>query len=173
MYRIFTFWVLFTVSLQAQDMEKTTLHKTSGTELSSSLTYAGLSSALLYNFSIQKHRIYGGPRLLLSDSYLPFRGPFGGRIGYQYIVLQNERWRSGAGIDYQFVLSRPFRSDDGLQSIHEYHVSYGFSFRLLKRWWINTDLGAGFYLEELGTKSNRQSFTGFSNLINLSVRYEW
>ncbi|MEO1627001.1 MAG: hypothetical protein AAFV25_17745, partial [Bacteroidota bacterium] len=146
-------------------------------QLSSSLSWSGADVHLAYGLQKGPHQLYAGPRLLLSNSHLPLKGPWGGALGYRIRLLQSRRLLSTASVEYKFILSEPYDplqlGGDFLNSIHEWHLSYGLWYRLNDHWQLGSTIGTGFYLERLTDlqEQRKQGFSGYSGQLGFLVRY--
>ncbi len=163
--------------LMAQQPEPQTQPFQSAVELGSSLSYVGFKLHLAYLLKYRRHELYVGPHLVISNSYLPSRGPLGLQAGYRFNWLQKGRLKAFANLDYQAAFWRPYDpqklGDGGLNRVHEFHAGYGILFRLADHWWVGNHLGLGGYLEEYidVRESETNHFSGFSSLIRAFVSY--
>lgn len=148
-----------------------------GLEWSSSLSYTGLGSGLTGQWQQGRHLAYAGPRLLVSDSYVPGQGPWGLQLGYQYHWVREGRWQSFVNIDYQLSWYQPYNPQQlpvsGRNRVHEFHLAYGIQYQLGPPLYLGSTLGVGGYLEQLldVRENQRRSYRGYSNLLRLFVRY--
>ena len=154
-------------------------HSRSAAEVGSSFSFSGFSVQLSYVLNAGHHDFYLGPKLLISDSYLPTAGPFGGQLGYRYHWLESTKLRSFINFDYQITLWKPYDPQDmgtnGLNRIHEIHLAYGIQFQLAEHWSIGNQLGVGTYVEQFIDVQEQEtnSFSGFSSLVKGYVCYQF
>jgi len=150
-----------------------------GLEGSSFLSYSGYNFRLAGLLKHARHELYAGPKLVLSKSYLPKEGTWGGQIGYRYYWVQEDQWQAFVNADYQQSWYAPYNPLDlevnGKNQIKEAHLSFGVFRGLGEHWRVGSQIGVGFYLEQnkdLVAQVTR-TYSGYSNLVSLFVTYVW
>lgn len=168
---------LFTTAVQAQNHSS---NFTMGISASSSFTYTGINSYLLLDANVGKHDIYAGPKLVISDSYIPYKAIMGYDLGYNYLLLSNGRLSALINLDYQISYYDPYNPNrvdiaNKKNTINELFVSFGISYRLSRksRFAITLSLGTGAFLEKYYdvVELNRNITTGLSQMARIGIRY--
>ena len=118
-----------------------------------------------------------GPKISLSDSYLPSQGPWGVHAGYRLLLPGQSKLRSFTSLEYQVVFLTPHNPNNldikGTNKIHEIHFSYGIQYRVWKNLVIGNSMGAGVYFERFinTLTGNRNSYDGFDGQFRLFAQY--
>ena len=149
----------------------------SGIELGAGLSYTGLNINLAYTLAWSDNLFFLGPKLTVSDSYLPSRGPWGIHAGYRRLLPGQSKLRTFAAFDYQVVFLEPFDPNNldvkGKNEIHELILSYGIQYNLWKNVIIGNSMGAGVYFERFidSVSGERTKFDGFNGQFRLFAQY--
>lgn len=164
-------------SVQAQSHSS---NFTLGISASSSFTYTGINSYLLLDANLGKHDIYAGPKLVISDSYLPYQAIMGYDVGYDYIILSNSRLSALINLDYQVSYYDPYNPNNvdianRKNTVNELFVSLGISYRLGRksRFAAVLSLGTGAFVEKYYdvVALNKNITTGLSQMARVGIRY--
>lgn len=119
--------------------------------IAAGFAHTGYHTSLLFPVHWGKHTAYAGPRILLTESYLPFRSIWGVHAGYNYRVLQQERWQADAGIDYQCSFYKPYSlgGNNRNNRVQEIYFLLGLAYRVRpeSRIRIKLQLGSGLYAD--------------------------
>jgi hypothetical protein len=144
------------------------------------LTYTGYSSILGVEYERKKTSFYLAPKISLTQTYIPGRGPWGLNSGFKYLFLTNhERWRFFFNIDYQLALYNAFRQaeEKGKKKnyIHEINAGYGVRFKINERLYIGQSIGVGKYFENYYSykTESRKTFSGYDALLRLYIKYRF
>ena len=120
-----------------------------------------------------------GPKITLSDSYLPSRGPWGIHAGYRRLLPGQSKWRTFATLEYQVVFLEPRNPNNldinGKNEIHELFFSYGIQYQIWKNLIIGNSIGAGVYFERFidSLTGNRNTYNGFDGQVRLFAQYSF
>ncbi|GEM_PF-2676627 len=150
-----------------------------GIQLNNSLSYTGFSNALVVAAQKNNLQWYGGPRLLTSDSYVPTKGPWGLNTGLTWFFQGNEKLRALVNLDYQLALLKPYNPHNlperGLNTTHEFNLSYGFTYYFLQNIGIGNSIGFGQYLERFHDLQEDiiRTYSGYSGLIRIHIHYSF
>jgi hypothetical protein len=146
-----------------------------GLETGFSISYSGFSQNVCLVAQSGKNTIYLGPRINLTQSYLPERGVWGLSIGIRHNFIRSNTIKSFLNIDYQNTFMRPHLQESSFNSIHEFNYSYGFFYRINSNINIGNMIGFGRYWEiyKGHFNSNALLFSGYSGLIRAIIQYEF
>lgn len=151
-----------------------------GIGITSGFSYTGLSAAVTPEFFYRHHRLYAGPKLVIDDSYFPYKNTWGLLAGYGYDILQNEHWRAGVHAEYQAVWYKPYayNNETAPSGNRAQEVNLGldlfYHFLPQGRMYAGLHLGAGAFFEtyhDVVTESHHIN-TGRTNMIRLSIGYK-
>jgi len=151
-----------------------------GISPATSFTYTGINSYLLVDASLGKHDLYAGPKVVLSDSYLPYKAIMGYDIGYNFFVLTNGRLSALVNLDYQISYYDPYNPNKvdlpgKKNTINELFFSLAVNYRLSKksRFSIWLSLGTGAFLEKYYdvVALDKNINTGLSQMARVGIRY--
>jgi len=151
-----------------------------GISPATSFTYTGINSYLLVDASLGKHDLYAGPKVVLSDSYLPYKAIMGYDIGYNFFVLTNGRLSALVNLDYQISYYDPYNPNkvdiaNRKNTVNELFLSLGINYRLSRksRFSLSLNLGTGAFLEKYYdvVELNKNITTGLSQIARLGIRY--
>ncbi len=169
----------FYLTITAQDITKSANLK-SGLEFGGALCYSGININLAYTLNWKEdNTIFVGPKIAVSDSYLPSKGPWGIHLGYRRLLPGQSKFRAFATFDYQLVFLKPYNPNNldinGNNEIHEIILSYGIQYRIWKNLIIGNSMGGGLYFERffdsvIGTKN---SYAGFDAQLRLFAQYSF
>jgi hypothetical protein len=178
--KIKLFVLIFFTSILAFGQAETQKGKVHyGLELAGSLSYTGFNSHAAFSISYNKNTLLIGPRLVLSDMYLPSKGPWGIYLAYRRNVLESQKVSSFAGIDYHTTYMRPYNPQNisirKYNAINELALSYGFMYNLSSRFSLGNSIGLGAYREKYYDVLEERKSTriGFTKLIKLFVHYNF
>jgi hypothetical protein len=156
--------------------ENDTLWKV-GIETSTSISYSGLNQILAATINYKENTFYIGPKISLSQSYLPGRGIWGSNAGISHIIASKGKTNAFINVDYQNSIMKPF---EGVNSskynfIHEVNFSYGIQFRFIRHLLIGNQIGFGRYWEIYHDLNSKKTFfyRGYSGLIKVIIHYEF
>jgi len=150
-----------------------------GIELGSAFSYSGFNANLAYAMGWKENVLFVGPKISLSKSYLPSRGPWGIHLGYRRLLPRQSKWNSFASLEYQIAFlqpQNPYNLDiNGKNEIHEIHLSYGIQFEVLKDLIIGNSIGAGVYFERFfdSLTGEKKSFDGYNAQVRLFAQYSF
>lgn len=162
----------------AQEGERSAKFR-SGFELGGAFCYTGLNMNLAYSLAWRENTFFLGPKITLSDSYIPTRGPWGIHAGYRRLFPGEGNFRTFVSFDYQLVFLEPFNSNNfnvnGKNEIHELLLSYGIQLRVWKNLIIGNSIGAGVYFERFAVSisDSKNTFEGFNGQFRLFAQYSF
>ena len=170
-------FICFSQKIKAQSLSNIDSLWKYGVEAGSILSFTGVNLRVNFLMIKNKNEFYIGPKLAISDSYLPLKGPWGLSAGYRRNVLEKERWKSFVNLDYQIVFIKPYNPRNlevnGINTIQELFIAYGFEFRIAKDFTIGQLIGGGGFLEKTidvsEGKTNR--IVNYSGLLSFFVNY--
>ena len=174
LFSIFSFWL----TISAQEDNKTSNLK-SGIELGSGFSYTGLNVNLAYTLAWGDNTAFIGPKITVSDSYLPTEGPWGIHAGYRRLLPGQSRFRTFASFDYQVVFLEPYNPNNlevkGKNEIHELFISYGIQYRVWENLIIGNSMGAGIYIERFidVVAGGNNTYDGFNGLFRFFAQYSF
>lgn len=144
------------------------------------LTYTGYSTVLALEYEKNKISFYAGPKISLTQTYIPGRGPWGGNSGFRYLFLTNhDRWRFFFNVDYQLAFYSAFKQagEKGSKKnfIHELNFGYGVRFKISERLYVAQSIGMGKYFESYYSykTDTRARYSGYDALLRLVVKYKF
>ena len=148
-----------------------------GLETGGSISFTGLNLKMNFLMSKGPNEWYVGPKLVLSDIYLPTQGPWGLIVGYRRNLLNNKRLKSFVNLDYQITFLKLYNPLNlpvsGMNNIHELFLTYGFQYQLNPHISVGQFIGGGGVLEKSidisEQKTNR--VLGYSGVFGLFVNY--
>ena len=149
-----------------------------GLETGSSLSYSGFNHNISILIISEKNSFYAGPKISLTNFYLPFQSFWGINTGIRHDFARTQKLKAFFNIDYQNMLIRTSRiSGDKrkFNTIHEINFSYGIQYNILKKISVGNSIGFGRYFEFYNdfTQNRRVIFKGYSGLLKLFVQYEF
>ncbi|MDQ3192772.1 MAG: hypothetical protein M3Q58_14350 [Bacteroidota bacterium] len=163
------------IDVKANAQRDTTLRL--GIECSPSLSYTGFNQSFAFLIKKRKNSLYLGPKVSLSNYYLPLYSLWGINGGIRHNFVNAGRVNCYFNIDYQNTLYRTNRATDKVKfnSIHEFNFSYGINYNFFKKFHIGNSIGFGRYLEFYhDTVENRKViYQGYGNLFKLFIQYEF
>lgn len=177
-YLICVVAIFLSISLNGQEKVESKIGKI-GVELGFALSYSGLNTNAAFLLKNKKNEYYLGLKLVLSDSYLLQKGPFGIQLGYRRTTVAAKKWSSSLGLDYQLTqtaLYNPLAIDIKKKNwLNELHLSYGLAYQLSKKVWIGSSFGFGLYIESNYDLRNaiRNRYIGTSNMLRIYANYEF
>ncbi len=119
--------------------------------IAAGFSHTGYHTSLLFPVHYGRHTVYAGPKILLTESYLPFRNIWGIHAGYAYRVLQQGRWQADAGVDYQCSFYKPYSitGNNRYNRVQEIYFLLGLAYRIRPegRIGIKLQLGSGLYAD--------------------------
>ena len=172
--------ILFVALAPGAQAQNNSGNFTLGISTSSSFTYTGINSYLLIDVNLGKNDIYAGPKLVISDSYIPYKAILGYDIGYNYILLSNGQLSALINLDYQVSYYDPYNPNNvdianRKNTVNELFISLGISYRLSRksRFAAVLYLGTGAFLEKYYdvVELNKNITTGLSQMARIGVRY--
>lgn len=143
-----------------------------GIETGPSISFSGINYHALAKVEWKSHELILGPKIVLSDTYLLARGPWGLNLGYRWNMVRQAKRMAFVAVEYQSAFLRAGLSNRKV-TVHETHLTYGFQWQLGQRFRIGNGLGVGSFLEKSKHLITGQSNTlsGFSVLFRLFVNY--
>ncbi len=104
-----------TIKAQRPEREPVSLF----TSLAGAASYTGLNAYFNLGLAYKKHRIYAGPKMVLTKSYVPGRTLWGVNAGYYFDLVQQNKWNTSLNLDYQntWYKSAPVNPHNTLQEI--------------------------------------------------------
>jgi hypothetical protein len=146
--------------------------------IAGAVSHTGYSTALLPQVSYRQHSFYAGPRLLVDDSYLPYRNIWSINTGYFYSLLKNSHWEAVAGADYQcsfYKTYNPYNLPAPANRVQELTATVGISWRPdpAGRLAAMLQLGSGIYFDTYHDliQNKRHNNAGRTSLIRISLHY--
>lgn len=164
-------FLLFSIGLFSQDK-----HWKSGIELGTGLSFTGYNANLAYTGQSGSNLIFAGPKIVYSDANALFDTPLGLLTGYRRIFEINSKFKAFATFEYHLVL---FEYDDlefnRLNSIQEFHISYGLEYFINDHWSVGNTIGGGGYIERLIDPFDERIdiITGYSAHIRIFCGYHF
>jgi hypothetical protein len=134
---------------------------------------------LAYSLAWKENTIFAGPKITISDSYLPSKGPWGIHVGYRRLLPGLSKWRAFATFEYQLVFLEPYDPNDldikGKNEIHEFFLSYGIQYLVWRNLIIGNSMGAGVYVERFidTLTGSKNSYDGFNGQFRLFAQYSF
>jgi len=150
-----------------------------GIELGTGLSYSGIQTNLAFVGFYKGNEFYLGPKITVTNAYLPQNGPWGIQGGYRRILISKEKLTSFVNLDYQLAFRKPYNPTQLVVNtwnrIHEFHLHYGFTFKVFNRFYIGNQIGIGAYLEKNIDliEDIQRSFSGFSSQFKLFFQYRF
>jgi len=121
-----------------------------GIELGTGLSFTGYNANLAYTGTFGKNVFFAGPKLVYSDANTFFDASWGLHAGYRRIFEISSRFSAFAAFEYQMLLfDYNDLSTNTLNSVQEFHLSYGFQYFINTHWSVGNSIGAGGYIERL------------------------
>lgn len=119
--------------------------------IAAGFTHTGYHASLLFPVHYGRHSVYAGPKILPTESYLPYRNIWGIHAGYGYRVLEAGRWYTDAGVDYQCSFYKPYSvmHSNRYNRVQEIYLLLGLAYRLRpeRRFSLKLQLGSGIYAD--------------------------
>lgn len=166
---------LFFSSVKANTIRDTTWRW--ALETASSLSYSGFNQSLVVIITSDKNSIYFGPKISLSNYYLPLYSIYGINSGIRSTFAQSGRLKAFFNLDYQNSFSKTNKPSKTIKfnTIHEFNFSYGIHYNFSEQFSIGNSIGFGRYLEFYNDiKENRKIiFQGYSGLLKFFIQYEF
>lgn len=176
-----SYWAIAQESVHCAEetAERIKQHKLLGIITGMDLTYTGISAFAGVEYERKKHAIYGAPRISITDSYIPGRGPFGIITGYKYFFMNtHDRWKVYFGLHYNGLRYKAFKEQGSSSShknyVHEISAGYGAELIAYKNFHIGNSVNLGKYYESYYNHINqkRRIFSGYNTLVRLYVKYK-
>lgn len=171
-----TFFILFlSLSLASTSAAQLSDWK-SGIELGTGLSFTGYNVNLAYLATFGQNVVFAGPKIVYSDANSFYDSPGGLHAGYRRMFEISPKFSSFASLDYQLVFFKyNILNANVLNSIHEFHFSYGVQYFFNENWSIGNSLGGGGYLERLVDPFDQQVniFSGYSAHIRIFGGYHF
>lgn len=148
----------------------------SGIELGTGLSFTGYNANLAYTLEYKENIFFAGPKIVYSDANTLFDTHWGLQAGYRRLFRINAGLVAFASLEYQAVFFKyNILETNVLNSIQEFHFSYGFQYFLTDHWSIGNSLGAGAYLERLVDPLDQKvsRFSGYSAHVRLFLGYHF
>jgi hypothetical protein len=151
-----------------------------GISFASNYTFSGIGVIANIEWQNKNHIFYTGPKLQLSRTYLPLKGPFGWNIGYRHEYNKNpEKFTNFFfNIDYQIGISKAFsriEETNKMNYVHEAFIGYGVQFRLCSRIYLANVLGIGGHFESYYNTDfdSRRTYAGYNNMFKFFLNYKF
>lgn len=150
-----------------------------GAGLSSAISYTGINAYALADVQLGRHAFYAGPKLVLSDNYLPGKSSYGYDAGYSYTAFASRHWVSTAGVDFQSSYYTPFNAkyfkEVKKNTVNELTFSLGMAYVFDKsgRLSLGLNLGTGMFFEryqDLGQGTTNTN-SGLTQMVRLNLHY--
>ena len=166
-----------TMVLEEMEVRKDTVINV-GLETGSSLSYSGFNHNISILIMSEKNSFYAGPKISLTNFYLPFQSFWGINTGIRHDFAQLQKLKTFFNIDYQNMLIRTARISGvkrKFNTIHEINFSYGIQYQIFKKISVGNSIGFGRYFEFYNdlTQNRRLIFKGYNGLLKLFVQYEF
>ena len=148
----------------------------SGIELGTGLSFTGYNANLAYIATFGKNVLFAGPKIVYSDANALFDTPWGFQLGYRRIFEISPEFKAFAALEYQIIL---FEYDElevsRLNSIQEFHFSYGLQYFFDEHWYLGNSIGGGGYIERLIDPFDGRVdvFSGYSASIRIFGGYNF
>lgn len=173
-YQLLFLFLLFPI-VKANAARDTTLRL--GIETASSLSYSGFNQSLTILITSEKNSIYFGPKISLSNYYLPLFSIYGINSGIRSTFAQSGQLKAFFNIDYQNSLSNTNSPSKKIKFnvIHEFNFSYGINYNLSKHCSLGNSIGFGRYLEFYNDidENRKIIYQGYSGLLKIFIQYEF
>lgn len=177
MKKLFIFFYLLPFVLFAQhddDSSKTKL----GASIATSYSFTGIG--LFLNLEVQKghHVFYTGPKISVTRTYLPLKGPWGWNIGYRHdIPRPNKNINFFFNTEYQILGSKAFSQNVETikrNFVHEAFIGYGVQVRLFNHFYLGNMMGIGGHIESYYNPDLewRQTFAGLNKVFKIFIHYK-
>ena len=142
------------------------------------LSHTGLSTSLCIGYEHNRWKIFAGPRLALSEAYLPSEGPWGAAVSWQLMTSATEKkFYSFFNTDYQVTFQRSFCSGSDCEQktnyTQEFSAGYGMGWKISPSFDLFNAVYFGFYREDFYNfrEDNRFTNYGFNSLIRVGLSY--
>ncbi|HET6245708.1 MAG: hypothetical protein H0V01_04160 [Bacteroidetes bacterium] len=141
------------------------------------LSYTGFNQSLVILIKSEKNSFYLGPKISLSNYYMPLSSIWGINMGIRHDFAQAGTLKAFFNIDYQNSLFRPngFSEKIKYNIIHEFNASYGLHYNLFKGLSIGNSIGFGRYLEFYHDiiENRKNIYQGYSGLLKIHMNYDF
>ncbi|RZL16861.1 MAG: hypothetical protein EOO89_10845, partial [Pedobacter sp.] len=108
--------VLYPAKAISQSNDSTKVHFQLGT--AGMLAFSGLNADITGEVSFKRHTVYIGPKISVSDAYLPSTAVLGFVAGYKYFFLENRdepgKFNFFFELDYQLQHHKAYRANTSL-----------------------------------------------------------
>ncbi len=144
-----------------------------GLSVRSSFSFTGVNLALTLDMRNDRLILFAGPKVSLTRSYRPWKGPFGIHAGGNFILNPKSKWQSLLHFQYQIVFDG--KSSGPVDYIHEFLGGYGFRYRVSDQVFIGNSLGFGIFRQSnyVVTLNDRKGRTGTNGLVQVNLGYEF
>lgn len=142
--------------------------------VSGGISYTGLNTYVTLSGAYKRHMFYIGPKAVVSKSFVSGKMLWGGNLGYNFAVIDQERWITWVNLDYQYTTYR-LPASIKYNTIHE--ITGGLSlnyFAIPQKLAVGITLGTGIFHENFysrygGVKGNN---SGMMQQIRLGLIYK-
>lgn len=162
--------ILLSVQMKSQTFQ-------TGMKVSSHISYTGLYLNLTPTFQAGNFEIAAGPKIALSETRIPTRGPVGLDASLTYFTKCDCRIKGFVTGNYQYIaFSPPYQfEDEGRIRVHEAQIGFGMHWQATGRLRIFSAIYAGRYTERwpgfYGNTSVWQS--GYNSMIRVGIGYQF
>lgn len=177
---IFTLIFLTSYSFSFAQDENADARDGFGLSLAANYTFSGIGMIMDVEWQKRHHVFYTGPKLPISKTYLPFKGPLGWNLGYRHEYNRGEKKRISLffNVDYQVAISNAYSGIEESEKknyIHELFVGYGAQLRLTERLYLCNVIGVGGYLESYYNVDLkfRRNYGGYNHLFKFFLNYKF
>ena len=148
----------------------------SGIELGTGLSFTGYHANLAYTGTFNKNVIFAGPKMVYSDANALFDTPWGFQLGYRRLFEISQKFDAFVSFEYHAVFFEYEELESRqLNSINEFHLSYGLQYFFDDHWSIGNSIGGGGYIERLVDPFDGRVdvFSGYSTLVKIFCGYRF
>ena len=144
-----------------------------GILLQSGFSHSGLNLSLGVSLSYKHFQLFAGPKISLSKSYLPWKGPWGIFATGIYTFNPEQRLQHSAQVNYEWLLFKQ-KGQRG-DYLHELTAGYGLRYLVAAGFYIGNQLGLGFHFNDnyLEPIQKRTRSSGYNAMFRLMIGYEF
>lgn len=159
--------------LNAQEKDKIKLRF--GAELTSQMSYSGLSSGVQINLLHQKHSLGIGTKITYQSSFFPYQNALGLIVDYKFFLISKNNMKAFVELNYNNSIYKSLRQGaDKNNIIHEYTYSNRILIKVVENLWIGNSMGVGAYTENYYDYSGAEygSYLGYNVMFKINLSYE-
>lgn len=138
------------------------------------ISRSGINTYVTLGTSFGRHTLYIGPKLVVSQTYLPGTLVWGGTAGYTYGILAQRRWATQFNLDYQNAIYPSALAPSQTNYIHELGASLMLTYSPVPRFlYLSLSFGGAGYMENYysGVTADRASGMGITPSLRLWLTF--